>query len=171
MSLRQSSSQRGFTLVELLLYLAVASLVVSSTIFMLLTFLESRVKQKTIAEVEGQGALVIDQISQVIRNAESITTPSANATGSSATLDVVTGAADPTTFDLSDGIIRIKEGAGSEVALTASPVTASDLTFANLTMSGTPGSLAVSFTLSMSNPAGRNEYSYTKTFQTAVSVR
>lgn len=60
--------------------------------------------------------------------------------------------------------LQIKEGSGIVVPLTNNKVMLSDLTFKNLSRSGTPGVVQVSFTVSRVNNSGKNEYDYQKTF-------
>lgn len=161
----------GFSLVEILLSVGVAAIILISLSLALAQVIESRVKQQVIAEVEQQGTQVIQVITQSIRNSDNINSPGIGTSSTSLSLDVYDGTLDPTLFSLSSGIIQIQEGSGSAVILTASPVTASDLTFTNLSQSGTPGTIRLQFTLSYTNPSGRQEYAYTKTFYASASVR
>ncbi|MEX0917612.1 MAG: hypothetical protein WDZ93_00470 [Candidatus Paceibacterota bacterium] len=110
-------------------------------------------------------------LTQTVRNAESITSPGTGGSASSLTLNVVDGADDPTVFDLSGGAIRITEGAGSAVVLTNSRVSASDVSFHNLSHDDTPGTVRVQFTLTHENPENRNEYEYEKTFIGSATLR
>lgn len=162
--------QRGFTVLELLLYVATASILLLSISIFLSALLESRVKNQTIAEVEQQGLQVAQIIIQTARNAQAITSPAAGASASSLTLDVLTAADDPTVFDLAGGAIRITEGAGSAIPLTNSRVAASGLSVYNLSRSGTPGAVRVQFTLTYVNPSGRSEYTYSKNFTLSASL-
>lgn len=164
-------TNKGFTLIELLLYVAISSVMLLVISFFLQTLLESRIKNQTIAEVEQQGLQVLQIIMQTARNAEAVTLPAQGASASSLILDVLTGASDPTVFDLSGGIIRIAEGTSSSVALTNSRVTASALIFQNLSRAGTPGTIRVQFTLTHINPENRNEYNFSKTFTVSVTLR
>lgn len=164
-------TKKGFTLIELLLYVAISSVMLLVISFFLQTLLESRIKNQTIAEVEQQGLQVMQLITQTVRNAQAITSPLLGTSASSLTLDVITVVSDPTMFDLSSGAIRITEGAGSPVALTNSRVTASGLTFQNLSRTSTPGIIRIQFTLTHVNPEGRNEYSFTKTFIGSATLR
>lgn len=168
---KRSTSGAGFTLIELLLYVGLALILLLVTSFFLSTLLESRIKNQTIAEVEQQGLAVMQFITQTARNAEAITSPVQSASASSLTLDVITGASDPTIFDLASGVIRIKEGAEGTVALNNSRVTASALTFQNLSRTSTPGTIRIQFTLTHTNPEGRNEYSFSKTFSGSATLR
>lgn len=133
--------------------------------------LEARVKQQTIAEIEQSGTQVMQTTTQLIRNAETINSPATGASSSTLSLDVVDAAKDPTIIELSGGVIYITEGAGSAVPLTAAPVNVDSLTFYNLSRSGTPGVVRLQFTLTYTNPSGRQEYDYTKTFYGSASVR
>ena len=124
--------QPGFTLIELLLYVSIsASLLLATSIFLSM-LLQSRIKNQTVAEVDQQGIQVLQTVTQATRNAEVLTSPAQGASASSLVVDVIPGAADPTVFDLSGGVIRITEGAGAAVGLTNSRITASALSFQNL---------------------------------------
>jgi len=166
-----NNNQKGFTLIELLLYVSIVGAVILSISVFLSLLMQSRVKNQTIAEVEQQGIQVMQIITQTGRNAEAITSPAIGSSSVSLTLDVVTVAKDPTVFDLSGNAIRIKEGTGSAIALTNSRVTASNLTFKNLSRTGTPGTVRIQFTLTHINPSGRNEYDFSKTFYETATLR
>ncbi len=139
-------TNRGFTLIELLLYVAIVGAIIFSVAGFLSLLMQSRVKNQTIAEVEQQGVVVMQTITQAGRNATSVNFTNA--------------------FDISGGVIR-----ENTVALTNSRVVASGLTFQNLSRVGTPGTIRVQFTLTHINPEGRNEYNYSKTFYGTSSVR
>lgn len=164
--------ERGFTTIELLLSLTIIGVFIASLSVFLQLVLESRARHEVALEVESIGAQVMQTITQAARNAESITAPSSGATATSLTLDVVSAAVDPTVFDLSGGVIRVTEGAGSAVNLTSSELTASSFNFQNLTpTSGSPGVLRVSFTLTAINTSTRQEFTYSETFYATASLR
>lgn len=166
------SHPRGFTLIEILLYVASAGVTLLVTANALLMVLDARAKHQAIAEVNDTGALVLERVLQTIRNAEDVTAPAAGTSASSLTLDVADAAADPTAFDLSGGAIRSAEGVSSPVPLSnALRVTASGLTFTNLSAADTPGSVRVQFTLDAVNPSGRNAFSFSRTFYGSASLR
>lgn len=164
-------NKRGFTLVELLLYLGVAATMVLIASELVSLLFQSRSKQRTIFEVEGQGIQVIQRVLQTVRNADGINAPAQGASATALSLDVRDDVLDPTIFDLSGGALRLREGAGAPVVLTNSRVTASALTFQNLAAAGTPGSIRITFTITYVNPTGRNEYEFAKTFTTSASRR
>ena len=162
-------SQKGQTLVELLLYVGIAATVLTISSLFVNTLLEARTKAATIAEVDTQGSLALQRILQSVRNAEGVTTPSTGATGEILVLDVVTGADDPTQFALQSGVLEITEGASAAVALTNSKVVVSNLVFENLSTSEEEA-VRVRFTIARVNLEGRQEFSYTKTFEGGAVV-
>lgn len=154
----------GFTILELLLYIGIASTVLlSASIFLSLT-LEARVKNAALSEVEGQGVFLADLMGQTVRNSTGISAPSIGTTGSSLSVTTVSGATSPTVFSVASGALRVTEGAGAAVSLTNSRVAVSGLSISNLSRSGTPGTVRVSFTITYNNPSGRNEFDVSKTF-------
>jgi Tfp pilus assembly protein PilW len=163
--------KNGFTLIELLLYLGIAATTILAVSTLLFEILQSQVKNQTVSEVNQQGMQVMQIITQTIRNSEGINSPSAGSSAASASIDVVTGADDPTVFDSSGGALRVTEGGGSAVPLTSDDVTAASLTFQNLTRSGTFGTVRVQFTLTYVNPEGRSEYDYSKSFVGSATLR
>lgn len=166
-----SHIKNGFTLLELLLYTSLVSVMLLIVSVFLSFLLESRVKNQTIAEVEQQGLQVMEAISQIVRNSEAINAPAQSTSAPSLSLDVITAGNDPTVFDVASGVIRITEGAGTPIALTNTRVIASDVLFQNLTLAGTPGTVRIQFILTHANPGGRNEYSFSKTFTGSATLR
>jgi len=162
--------QKGFTLVELLLYVSLIGVVVMAAMALLSVLQGQRVRSQVILEVESQGEAAMRTITQTVRNATGINSPGEGVSASSLSVSVPSGALSPTVFDLSSGVLRITEGAGSAVSLTNSRVTVSSLTFDNLSRSGTPGTVRISFVLSYNATVG-NEYSYSKTFISSATIR
>jgi type II secretory pathway pseudopilin PulG len=163
-----TKSQKGFTLVELLLYVSLAAVLLLGMSIILAVVLGSRVKQSTIAEVDGQGILVMEQITQAVRNADSIIVPVPQASGGLLRLNI--GGAE-TRFGSQGTVIGTQEVPGPPIILTSPRVEASNLLFENFSRVGTMGTVRVSFTLTHINPADRNEFDYSKTFISSASLR
>lgn len=161
----------GFTLIELLLHTSLLGIILLSVSILYSTLLTSRVKNQTIAEVDQQGTQIMQIVTRTIRNAEDVNSPSQGTSSSLLSVNVVDLAKDPTVFDIASGVFRITEGAGLSVALTNSNVTLSNVTFQNLTRTGTFGTVRIQFTITHINPEGRNEYDYNKTFYDTATLR
>ena len=168
---KQRRSQKGYTLIELILYITVLGSLLMGISLFFVTATSARVKNQTIAEVDRQGTTALEYVTQTIRNASSITSPAAGGTGSSLTLVVPTSSLSPTIFSVSSGVLQVQEGASAAVGLTNSKVTISSLTFKNLSRSGTPGVVQVSFIVTRVNAGNRNEYDYQKTFTATAALR
>ncbi len=161
----------GFTLVELLLYVTIASAILMVISLFLGALLQSRIKNQTMAEVEQQGAQAMYTILRVARSADSINTPSTGSTTGTLALSIpAIPANNPSSVSLSSGAIMITEGLGSPIALTNNQVTVSNLSFENVSRVGTSGSVRVSFTITYNNPSGRNEYAFEKTFYGSATL-
>jgi type II secretory pathway pseudopilin PulG len=171
MLLQIMKNRGGFTLVELLLYAAMLSIIIFSVgIFLNLT-LQSRTKNQVIAEVEQQGILAMQRMMQVVRNSNLINSPATGASGSTLSVNMPQAALSPTVFALSGGAVTITEGTGATVSLTNNLVSVTGLTFTNVSRASTPGTVRVQFTITYINNSGRNEYDYSKTFDSDASLR
>jgi len=163
--------QTGYTLIELLLYVAMLGILLSAVTYFFGTAADARIKNQTVNEVNEQGTFLLQSITQTVRNASSITAPTIGTSGSSLTLTVPTGSLSPTVFSLSGTTMQIKEGTASAVPLTNSRVQVTSFTVTNLSRSGTKGIIRISFTLSHINPSSRAEYDYSRTFITSAGLR
>ncbi len=170
-TIKISKSFKGFTLVELVLYVSISSILLLTISVFLGTLIESRIKNNTLAEVDQQGVQAMQILTRTLRNAEGIITPTVGNTSSSLTLDVFTSVDDSTVFDLLGGQLRITEGSGDAVPLTNTSVVVSDLIFENLSKDNTSGVVRVEFTLTYDNSLGRSEYNFSKSFFTSASLR
>jgi type II secretory pathway pseudopilin PulG len=169
--LDQTNKTAGYTLIELLLYISLTGiLLVSLTVFFGMS-VDARIKTQSVTEVNQQGASAMDYLQQTVRNATSISAPAAAATTASLTVVVPTASLSPTVFNVNGTILQVKEGAAAAIPLTNDDVQITNLTFTNLTRSGTDGAVRISFTVSRTNIGGRNEYDYSKTFTTTVAIR
>ncbi len=163
--------RKAFTLVEALVYITLMSITLVSIVTLMYWILDSRSKTQVIAEVESQSVLAIDEISQRIRNATGINSPTPGNSSSTLSLVVSDGAKNPTIIDLSAGVIRIKEGVSSEVPITTARLSITNLTFQNVTRVGTPGSMKINFTTSYVNPANTKVFDYSKNYYFAANPR
>lgn len=168
---RQKSNVKGFTLVELVVYISLTSMILLAIASFSKIILESRIRSWVISEVEQQGIQVVQIISQTIRNAEDITSPVSGNTAANLTLDVVDIADDPTVFSLNSNVIEIKEGSDPLISLTNDNVVVRDVVFQNLSRTNTPGIVKFSFVLEYNNQSNRPEYNYSKTFYSSAGLR
>jgi Tfp pilus assembly protein PilE len=164
--------QKGFTLFELILYVAVSSLVLMSLSTFLTFLLSARVKSQVITEVNQQGAYAMYLITETVTNSQSITFPSAGTQLASSSLVTRNATLNPTVFFVSSSTLYMQEASKPKVALTNSRVDVSSLSFDNSTSAGSSEKMMrVSFTITYKNPSGRGEYEYTKSFNGSATIR
>ncbi len=164
-------TRRGFTFIELLLYVAIVALLLVMVINLFFGLGHARMKQQTVAEVEQQGYAAVAQMTQAIRNAKTVSSPTASTASSSLTLSTYTATTSPTTFDLASSSLRVTEGTSTSVYLTSPQVVVTNLSFTNLTASTTEGSVRIQFTISHATSSSRYDSNYSTTFYATASVR
>lgn len=168
----QHTKARGFTLIELVIYIALLGIIVLSVGEVLLFVRKVEVKQQVVSEVEHQGYFAAETMSSALRNSASITSPTLGASGASLTLATSSGGTNPTVFDLSAGALRASYAGAAAQALTSPKVTASGLTFTNLGRASTSGVVRGQFTLTyVVTGTNKYEYSYAKTFYFSAGPR
>ena len=163
-------NKKGFTLVEMIIYVGATVFVFGSITGLVFILISSKAKNQAVAEVEQQGAFVLNNITQTIHNAEGINSPAQANSDSTLELDVVNTGDNPTIYNLSGNTIQITEGANFAVSLISGRVAASDLTFQNLSKDNTSGVIRVNFTLTSSS-GSKGAYKYEKTFYGSASLR
>lgn len=169
------SAAKGFTLIETLIYIAVIGLVVSSFVVFSVSVSQSGNKTFVTQEVHANARHALDIMSGRIRASTGVNTE-ASTFGSDPgvlSLSMAASGSNPTVLSLSgdDGVLQITEGVGSAVALTSDEVKVTNLVFTNLTPTGARESIRIQMTVAYNNAGSDVEYSYSKSFQTAVSLR
>lgn len=156
--------RKGFTLVEMMLYVGICSVLLLSLSVALSFILSARVKNQTVSEVNQSGTQVMQLVTQTIRNAKSVNNPTLGLSSSTLSIKTMDATKDPTVFDLASGTIRIKEGNGQYIPLTNKRVIVSGLVFKNTSASSTDGgSIEINFTITHINLGNTNEFSFSKT--------
>src|SRR6185369_17697825 len=137
---KKTRTKKGFTLVELIIVIAIFTLVIGATLKFFIATLSGRAKAPTHIEAQEQARLAEDHIIYEIRRANGIAGTSVfgtNLASSTGSLDLTMSvpARNPTSFSLASGTIYIKQGANAKIALTSNDVTVTNLTFTNLSSS------------------------------------
>lgn len=162
--------EKGFTLIELILYVALSALFMSAAVAFAWDIIYGRVRSYTEQEVNQNMRLAAKRIAYEIRNASAIT-----AAGSSLTLAMSDSSRNPTVIDLSGGRVRIGYGSSGSCPTTApcfltdDLVTASGLSFTNFS-SGLE-SQHIRFTFTISRTGGPKAYQETQTYTGSAEVR
>ncbi len=169
------NNQTGYTIIEMLLYIAVFSLIIGSILAVAISITNQRIQNQVNQEVDAQGRLVMSSITQSLRNASTINTPSVGNSSASLSLNTTTAANNPTVYDsvIDQNVnkVRIKVGSASAEFLTSSRVSVSNLSFTNRAISGGRDSIEISFTLNYYNPSNKSTLQYQKNFYGVSTLR
>lgn len=165
----------GYTLIELLIVVAILGTVGFTATQIFFTVLQSTAKADLTREVKQNGDYAISNMEKMIRNAKSVSC------GSGAIiLENFETPATQTTFNLSGTVPQqiasssafIGGASTSQGMLTNTKVSASALSFNCNSVAGKPDLVTISFTLSQANAtAARPEERASMNFQTTVSLR
>jgi type II secretory pathway pseudopilin PulG len=170
--MRFYKNKKGFTLVEMILYVSVCSILLLTISTYLSFLLGARIRSQAITEVNQQGFRAMNLVALTVRNGRSIEVPVVGATTTTLSLTTKDALLNPTVFDVASGTLRITEGAGQPVPLTNSRVVISNLFFQNLSStSSAERIIRISFTLDYKNLSGKDEYAFTKTFTESATMR
>ncbi len=164
-------ANKGFTLIEVMIYVAIFSIVVGTLTTFALSMNSSRLRAQVMLEVNGQGASIVRTITQTVRNSTAITAPSAGNTAGALTLATSVSGTNPTSFSVTGETLYMTEGALSTVALTNNKVKLTNLVFTNLSRASTPGVVQMRFTLSNTASTTRVEQQYSVDFYGTAARR
>ena len=161
--------KKGFTLIEVLIYITIIGVVVSGFIAFALSINQSRAKTYVVQEVQANTRTALGLISQKIRLAEDVVTPSEGNSTSTLILDMPDPDAN-LTFSVTDGVLGIAEGLGDPTAITSDEVNVSSLSLTNWAITGERDNIRVEMTIEYKNPSSK-EYECSQSSQTSVSIR
>ena len=164
-------SRRGFTLIELILYIGFVSLMITAFVTFSLDTINSAQKSQINDDLQQNARLAVDRMLQEIRSSSSINTGSSTFGTSPGVLSLATssGTTNPIIFSLSSGVLQMKQGSGAAAALTDSRYTVSSLIFDNLSTTRT-SEVRVTMTIQQVN-TNNEAYNASVTAQGTAQVR
>lgn len=124
-------NKSGFTLVEFLFYIALFSIFFTGLFTLLQIFYDNRADNNIRLEVEKNGLIISQIISQEIRNAQSINHPLSGQSDSFISLETYDSLRNPIVISLNDNLILYSEGNSFSDNLSTQRVSVSDLVFEN----------------------------------------
>ncbi len=137
---------KGFTLVESLIYVFLASLLLVVLFTLLLNFMRVFITFRAERMVTHSATVAIDRLFKEIRQADEIDASNSIFATNPGYLALDQNQLNPTSFYLTDGVLMMQDNSGSEVSLTDQAVTATNLIFHQI---NTTRSQAVRFELTL----------------------
>ncbi len=166
-------SEKGLTLLETIVYMALVSIVVLAFVSFALDVVGTAQKARVQQEVQQNARFVVERINHEIRSASSLNAGSSTFDSHPgvlflATDDVLTN---PIVFDVSGGVLRISEAGGAAQDLTSSKMTVSNFVITNLSVSGRTSNVKVELTIDYKNPEGSELFNANSTMRTSGVIR
>lgn len=159
----------GFTFIELIIYMAIVTIMLTAIIPFAWNVIGGGVKSATQQEVFSAARAISERIKYEIRNASGINSVSPT----QISLATPFTATNPTVIYLNRGFIHLTQGAGSPIYLNSNNASVSALTFTNYTSSGnTTKNIGFSLTISASySGTVRQEFKATTTVSSSAELR
>ncbi len=142
------TKNRGFTLIEVIIYLALFSVIIGGAMSGVYQLVQSNDANAQKIIVEQEGNFLLRKIDWALSNVANVTVPAEAASGQTLKIDKVNYTQNPIEFNLAGSNLELKKGGGSAVALNSSYTLLSDLLFEHLPPSGAkPAAIKTSFKL------------------------
>jgi len=183
-ALQLSGSTAGFTLVELILYVALVGILLTAGAIFASDVVLGSVKGRIKAKVQSEARFAMEKMRQEIVKGNNVLLPQmlpAANTGGSFQIEIPGTPSTLTCFQVSNNTLQMSEGETVVPTvcnitwkdLTSGEVEVSSLVFTNISSGTSLGEEAVkiNLTLKNKNPGGKKEFDAEATVETSISLR
>ncbi len=161
-------NKKGFTLVELLLYMGIFSILLTVTLQMFGSVFEFQLESQAVSSVDVDGKFIVNRFNYDVSRASSITLPVTLGESSSALTVVVNSQS--LTYSLSDGDINLNNAStGTTDQLNSVETTASNLSFTRL--EGNAGKDLIQMSFTLTSEVTQRKGKEVRSFQTTGGLR
>lgn len=129
-------SREGFTLIEILIYIGLITVITGSFIASSYQIIDSKGRVQGQLELTENKKFLVEKLKWVLASNQAINSPTSGNSGASLSVNKLNYGSNPLVVDLSANQIRLTLGAGQPVPITNSQVSISSLTFTNQNLSG-----------------------------------
>lgn len=162
-------NKKAFTLVELIIYIALSVILFLALFTFVVSINETRERSYVISEVENQGINLINKITRDLKTATNINTPTQS--NNSQNLSFLTRDGKNINFILADSVLKIIEDANPAIELHNDSVIVSELVFRNLSKADTKDNIKIELKLKFNSQDTKLIHNYEKTFYATVNLR
>jgi prepilin-type N-terminal cleavage/methylation domain-containing protein len=160
-------SRKGFTIIEILIYLGIFSILLTITLQMFSSIFDIQVESEATSSVAADGKYIMNRFTYDVNRATSITTPSTLGSSTSSLALVING--QTYTYGLSNGNLILQNNtAGTADRLNSNDTTVSNLSFIRLDGGG-KDTVQVSYTLT--SEAVRRGGKQVVNYKTSAGIR
>lgn len=170
--------KQSFTLIEVLLYIAIVTIIMSAFVLFAWHAIILGAKNNTQQELYAQGRIVSERILSEIRNANDLNAGTSNfdvnlVSNSTYQLSLNSNAPNnPTIFSVSSGILMIKLGTSAAAPLHSNMIKVTSLIFSNYSSGdGKTKNIKYILTFEPSSPSASQAYKGTVTLESSAEIR
>jgi Tfp pilus assembly protein PilV len=163
--MKNPSLQSGFSLVEMMVYVALLTVIVLALVNMVFSFSSSYAQLGALRAAENTGILSMERMIRDIHSATSLDNAQSSFSTSSGALAVVIGTT-TTRFYLQNGVLRVSVG-GTDVG----PLSAANTTITNLMFKATSTAQSQGVHIDMTINGTAGNATRTKKYQTTVVLK
>lgn len=167
---------KGFTLIELIVYVALLAVILTLAVQFILNVIDSTARMDAKEEVQKNAAAIVKAFDYITRHSQAIYDPTSDFAADPGQLSLVSGInlppdEDETYVDMyaDDGRFCVKWELGGADCVTSTRVEVTSLTFIEMDQGSSIESVQMMATLRFDSP--RSEYYFTETIQTSVRLR
>lgn len=158
--------KKGFTIVEMLIYMGLLSVLLVSMTALFSSIIDSRLEAESKSAIEQDGDFLLARMFYDISRADTITTPATSGSSSPTLLLVIGGVT--YTYQTANNKLQLTNNLGSNI-LNSESSNISNLSFARNGLVGSSSTITMSFTLTSTTRA--NKGYEVKDFSTTVGLR
>jgi len=167
--LKIKKTNHGFSLLELLIYVAILSVLVVVVSNAFISLSKARLQSQVRGEVHDSLRFAMDKIKLDIKNASSVTNPSS---GTDSTLVVVVSGVD-ITYDVTGGVLRRTEGVNTPIDVTGNNIfvdtfSLTKISNTNLILNETTTAIQINMTIHYNS--SNIDLLHSSSFQTTVTL-
>ena len=127
---------RGFTLLEVLIYAALVALIIGGISYTLFTLITTSKIANDKVVVEEEANFILKKFDWVLAGYQTINSPASGSSGATLSVNKFNFLPNPIVFDVSSGNLRITKGLLPSVTLNSSRITVSNPVFTHIAANG-----------------------------------
>lgn len=143
--------KKGFTLIEILIYLALVSLIATIAMAAIYPLIDNYYRSQARLDIEGEVNFLMRKINWALMGADSINQPTANNTSTALSINKEGFPQNPIAFDVSSGDFRISLAGAEPIVLNNVNVKIEKAEFEHIFQSGLPSLIGIELSIKHSN--------------------
>ena len=164
-----TQSQKGVTLIELLLYMGIFSTLLTVLVQLFGTIINVNLESQANAAVSQDGRYILNELTYTIRQANTISAPSGYGTANAGGTLTFTTSGKTYSYTVSNNNLVVNDGTSTE-QINSYGTTVSNVSFTRLKTSGTTGENTITLSFTLTSTTKEQKGYQTKSFQTTVGV-